>query len=184
MKEIILNPSQLNLIKSKLISRDHKRLFAIARYTGQNIRAICNLKVLNLYNEQGVLMTHIKFSGLISGVHFFPIHEPLKNELMIYSLENFVYEDWLFPSSVKKEKPIVPATFDKCLKTASKKAELEHLYVSSKMIRDAFIYELYKSGMSINNIKEILGITSIPEILTRISPEIIDFRGALQNIFG
>jgi len=52
------------------------------------------------------------------------------------------------------------------------------------MIRDAFIYELYKSGMSINNIKEILGITSIPEILTRISPEIIDFRRALQNIFG
>lgn len=184
MREKILTQSQLNLIQSKLISRDHKRLFAIARYTGQKITTICNLKVSDLYNEKGVLMTHIKFSGLISAVHFFPIHEPLKNELLIYCSENFIHDNWLFPSSFYKGRSIQFSTVDKWLRVAAKKADLEYLNVSTKMIRDAFIYELYRSGMSLAHIKQILGVSTVPEILSRIQKEPMDFRGALKTIFS
>lgn len=184
MQQTILTQAELDLIASKLISCDHKRLFAIARYTGQNITAICNLKVFDLYNKHGVLMTHVKFSGVVSGVHFFPIHEPLKNQLLMYSPENFIHNNWLFPSSLYKGKSIKFTTVDKWLRTASKKAGLEHLNVSPKMIRDAFIVELYRSGMSNAHIKQILGVVTIPEIAKRISKEPINFCQALQTIFG
>ncbi len=184
MREKILTQSELNLIQSKLISLDHKRFFAIAQYTGQKIKTICNLKVSDLYNKDGSLMGYINFSGDKYITHSFPIYNPLKNDLLIYAPENFIYDAWLFPSSTNYGKPIVFSTVDKWLRTAAKKAELEHLNVSTKMIRDAFICELHASGMSNAHIKKILGIVTIPEIINRTSRKPVDFRAILDNIFG
>jgi hypothetical protein len=52
------------------------------------------------------------------------------------------------------------------------------------MIRELFIYELHKAGMSINCIRKILELSGIPEILTRISSKPIGDRHALETIFA
>lgn len=184
MTEKILTQFQLSLIQRELISRDHKRFFAIARYTGQNIRRICKLKVSDVYYDRHVPKPFMTFSGGKFKPHSFPIHEPLKNALLIYYPETFVSDAWLFPSKIIKGKPITPRAVSMFIESALIRAELEHLNVTTKMIRESFICELCKAGMSNTHIKEILGTVDIPGIVTRFSNEPIDFRVALENIFG
>lgn len=180
MKEKILSQHQVDMIWKNLISHDHKRFFAIARYTGQKFGLICNLKVSDVYDESGKPLPKIKFSGIKSGVHYSIVCTRLYELLRAYIPETFHPDDWLFPSKLRDGKPIQVRSTAKWLESASDRAGLFHLKVSSSCIRNAFIKHLYENGIDKEIIKDIIGIDKdssllIPSKLQRhASPEILD----------
>lgn len=181
---MILTQSQLDLIQRRMIYRDRKRFFSIARYTGQNVKAICNLKVSDVYNEDRSPLDHIKFSGIKSGMHSFLLYNSLNNALITYSPENFIYDGWLFPSRAKKGKPITSKSVYFWFKDAVARGQMEHLNLSMKDVRESFIFELCRSGMSTDMIMTILGMSTVPVIASKILKEPIPYSAALQIIFG
>lgn len=158
MKEIILNQSQIDELWNHLKSRDHKRFFAIARYTGYKIKPICNLKVSDVYNVDGLPLPLVSFSGDNLKVHQSPVCDQLDYLLRAYRPEIFNLQDWLFPSRIKKGFPITIRTVDKFIRECSKRSSLNHLNVSPSSLRKAFIKHLHESGISSIIIKQLIGI--------------------------
>lgn len=158
MEKKTLTQAQINLIWRKLKSRDHRRFFAIARYTGGKIKSICNLRVSDVYNINGLPLSFINLSGHDSKVHQSIVCNQLDELLRAYRPEIFNLESWLFPSRIKEGLPIGTAAVDKFIRTAAYNAYLDHLNVSASSLRKAFIKHLYESGVGSQTIKEILGI--------------------------
>ena len=181
LKERILTQSQLDLIQNELISVNHKRIFSIARYTGQKFKYICNLKVSDVYNEDDVPHAVVNFSGRLLGVHKSVVCSKL-SELLIYCRPEISHRDHLlFPSPLFENKPISLNTIDRFIKSASRKAGLENFQVSPNSIRKAFIKSLYDNGISRDVIKEILGIKSDSQFLVYAESKPIDHKTILDN---
>lgn len=183
MQEIILTQQQLDLIEKHLISDHHKLFFAIARYTGERIINIQHLKVNQVYNEAYVPRCHITFLREQNKKHDLYTCKPLADVLKICSPKNFLPNDLLFPSSILKDRPISQKAIHVAITNAARKAGLGFLNVSPRMIKDAFIVHLSRSGVSNKEIKSILGVPTIPEILNRTSRKSIDSSGTLERVF-
>jgi integrase/recombinase XerD len=180
-KEKILTQHQLDLIQNELISKHHKIMFGIARYTGQKFKYICNLKVSDVYNEDKFLPVVVKFSGELLGVHYCAICTKLAELLIPYSPRNFYPDQLLFPSRISINKPLSINAVDKFLRCASKRAGLEDLNVSTSSIRKAFVKSLYENGIDKNVIKEMIGIKKDSELLVYSESESRDYKKILDN---
>lgn len=184
MKEKILTQQQLNLIQNKLTIRDHKRFFAIARYTGQKFGVICNLKVSDVYNEQKQPLANICFSGIKLNAHDSIVFDKLELALIRHIPERFIYDNWLFPSRKFKGKPITLNATSHWLKTASKKAGLEDLQISANTIRQSFISHLYELGFSKSLIKKMVGLHKMSDLPIDTSNQPTKLCKMLENIFA
>lgn len=181
MKEKIPTQYQLDLIQSQLISLQHKRMFAIARYTGQKFKYICNLKVSDVYNEDKFPRAVVKFSGEKLGVHYSVICTKLAELLIAYSPRNFYCDQLLFPSSLSKNKPPTINSVDKFLRCATRRAGLEDLNVSTSSIRQAFIKSLYDNGIDKNVIKEMIGVKDDSRLLIYLESKPRDHKKILDS---
>lgn len=184
MIEKILTQQQLNLIQNQLISRDHKRFFAIAKYTGQKFGLICNLKVSDVYNEHKQPLANIHFSGIKLNAYDSIVFHKLELALIRHIPEKFIYDNWLFPSRKFKGKPITFRTTYCWLKTASKKAGLEDLQISTNTIRQSFISHLYEFGFSKSLIKEMVGLHKMSDLPIDTSNQPTKIPEMLETIFG
>jgi integrase/recombinase XerD len=180
-KEKILTQHQLDLIQNELISKHHKIMFAIARYTGQKFKYICNLKVSDVYNEDKFPRAEARFSGELLGVHYAVICTKLTELLIAYSPRNFSYDQLLFPSPIARDKTLSINSVDKFLRCATRRAGLEDLNVSTSSIRKAFVKSLYENGIDKNVIKEMIGIKKDSELLVYSESESRDYKKILDN---
>lgn len=179
-----LTQLELDLIQKNLSSRDHKRLFPIARYTGQKLGAICSLKVSDVYTRNKQPLAEISFSGIKSGDHNSIVFDKLELELIRYIPENFTHNAWLFPSRIKEGRHITFNTIAKSLKVASKKAGLDHSQISTNTIRQSFISHLYELGFNKNLIREIVGLNKFSPLPIDTSNEPTKINEMLEKIFS
>jgi site-specific recombinase XerD len=156
-------------------------MFAIARYTGQKFKYICNLKVSDVYNEDMGMMPVVMFSGEKLGVHYSVICTKLAKLLIAYSPRNFHRDQLLFPSRLSENRPLTVRSIDKFLRCASKRAGLDNLKVSTSSTRKAFIKSLYENGIDKNVIKEMIGIKKDSELLVYSESEPRDHKKILDN---
>lgn len=178
-----LSQSQLNQIERSLISIHHKRFFAIARYTGQKSIAILRLKTSDVYNEYRQPLAHIHFSGARKKTHKVIMFDSLRIALIRYAPEEFIYDNYLFPSRVNEGKHLNFNAIDKTLRAAVERTDLWHLKISTRSIRESFLETLYNQGIDFRIICKILG--SVPEYRplnhVELPPEKI--AKLLENIF-
>lgn len=184
MKEKILTQEQLNLIQSKLTSRDHKRFFAIARCTGQKFGVICNLKVSDVYNEYKHPLANIYFSGIKLNAHDPIVFDKLELALIRHIPERFIYDDWLFSSRILEGRSVTFSASFKWLKVASKKAGLDYSQISTNTIRQSFISHLYELGFSKSLIKEMVGLHKMSDLPIDTSNQPAKICDILENIFA
>jgi integrase/recombinase XerD len=181
LKEKIPTQHQLDLIQNELISKHHKIMFRIARYTGQKFKYICNLKVSDVYNEDKLPLAVARFSGELLGIHYAVICTKLAESLIAYSPRNFHRDHLLFPSRLSENRPLHVNSIDKFLRCAARKAGLEELNVSTSSIRKAFVKSLYENGIDKNVIKEMIGIKKDSELLVYSESESRDYKKILDN---
>jgi integrase len=178
-----LSQAQLNQIEKALISAHHKRCFAIAKYTGQKIKVILNLKVSDVYNEYRQPLAYIHFSGARIKPHKAIVFDALQIALIRYAPENFIHDNWLFPSRQLKGKPLTFSSINKAFLSAVERTNLYHLEPSMKNIRESFIQHLYDQGIHFHIVCKILG--SVPEYRPKNQPELSldQIAKMLENIF-
>lgn len=181
LKEKIPTQHQLELIQSQLISLQHKRMFAIARYTGQKFKYILNLKVFDVYNEEMIPKPVVRFSRSKLAANYSVVCTKLADLLIAYAPENFYRDQLLFPSPISVDKTLSINSVDKFLRYAAKKAELEYLNISTSSIRKAFIKSLYENGIDKNVIKEMIGIKEDSRLLIDLESKPKDHKKILNN---
>lgn len=167
MARLILTQHQLNKLESSIENISHKRLFAIARYSGQIVRSILHLQMKDVYNDVNVPDKTINFLDYRGSVFCFTIPVPLSEALAEYSPRFLKPEQPLVHARYKPDHAVGFANCDKVLRHYSNKCGYSKLNVSYKMIRDSLIVHLSESGLSDYEIQTYLGLTTPPIILKK-----------------
>ena len=183
MKSEPLTDSELNRINKALISRDHKRCFAIARYTGEPFGRIVKLKIGDVYSDELFPLEDITISASGNSFRQIFVTPILQGVLIRYRPKYFNPDSWLFPSRIKKGEHITVSNVDKWFRSALYVAELDGRSISPSDIRRAFIFKLHGLGFSDQNIKEVVGLKALRHYRKNLDCQSVDKRGILQRIF-
>ena len=160
-------------------SEKYKLIFQIGMFTGERWRAICELKLLDVFDKQGKPKPEIYYSASTRKANPRGKRKPrtvrvcprLKAILEDYQLEHNE-AGWLFPSRIKKGCPIQLRCADKYLRRALANADLSHKGISSHSTRRTFITNLSQSGASVPELKKITGHESTKALLGYIEVDV------------
>lgn len=142
----------------------HRLLLSILKYTGERIGAICQLRVVDVYEDPenrvpapNIFFDKLSRKGSPHGVkesHSVPTHENLAAELRQFTPPP---GKWLFPSPRCPEQPISPKSVDKWFRLAIEQAGLKAKGYSLHSFRRSLITALSRSGIPLPVIKKISG---------------------------
>lgn len=167
MSRLILTQKQLDNIQTSIKSANHKRLFVLARYTGQPIKSILALNNKDVYNCFNVPDKNIRFRGYTHKHFDFSVPDALSNLLSEYSPDFYCPDFPLIYSNTDIEKALSYSACDKMLRHYSLVCGYGSLNISFKMIRDSLIAFLIQNGLSDREVQTYLGITSLPILLRK-----------------
>lgn len=187
----ILSDQELDKIAKHLISKSHKLLFAIARYTGERFGAICKLRTSDVYDNRCKPLEYITFPASIRKAapdgsrqtrQAF-VFDRLKDALLSNAPDE-CDRLYLFPSSMRADKPITYKAADNFLRRAVERAGYSHRGIATHSFRRSFITKLHDSGMDIHNIQLITGHKSINALQRYIGQNPTKLKDALSSIFA
>lgn len=169
----ILLDTDLQKIRRHL-DKKYRLLLDIAKYTGERWGAILQLRVLDVYDEQGKPRDQITFrAGTRKAdpngkrtTRQVPVHSILEEALLAYPLT--LDQEFLFPSPMKSKmgKPITLRAADGILRNAIEKAGLGSKGFSTHSTRRTLITRLWKNGVDLYTIQQVTGHSDL-KTLTR-----------------
>lgn len=198
----ILTNADYSKIRNKIKSRKYKLLFDLAWYTGERWGALVQLRIADVYNDDGTPREYINFrartrkakpkaSGKLKNSgdkpkpkskranRQVPVHPVLAELLLSYKPESDV--DWLFPCRTG-EKPITLRWGDDILRAAVDKAGLSGKGISTHSTRRTFITNLAKNGINLAMIKKITGHADLKVLSAYIEVSEDDMKNAIATL--
>jgi integrase/recombinase XerD len=151
-------------IRESFYEEHHKIFLDIAFYTGERWGAICQLKVLDVFDERGKVRSTLIYradtrkDGITREV---PINENLALRLRSFDLPD---SHWLFPSPNDNLKNQCVRGFDSALRRAIDRAGLSGMGFSPHSTRRGLITQLNNNGVSMKVIQSITGHRSISSL--------------------
>lgn len=182
--DMILSESEINRIYQNLLSKDHRKCFAIARYTGLSFGSIVRLKVQDVYVDASTPRKQIETHLIDGKIHLIPVCSFLEVNLIKYRLEEFVIDSWLFPSPFWKERHISVSSIDKFFRAAVVKAELDDRGISPSDLRRSYMASLGRSGLSNEAIAKLIGKNKFTGHAKHIKNQPVDLQEVLSRVFG
>lgn len=196
----ILTNADYSKIRNKIRSRKYKLLFDIAWYTGERWGALVQLKVTDVYNDDGTPKEYINFRARTRKAkpkasdqlkntgdkpkskranRQVPVHPVLAELLLSYKPDSDV--EWLFPCRTS-EKSITLRWADDILRAAVDRAGLSGKGISTHSTRRTFITNLAKNGINLATIKKITGHTDLKVLSRYIEVSEDDVKGAIATL--
>lgn len=162
-KAAILEDKDYLKIRKFITDKKYKLLFDIARYTGERWGAICQLSVLDIWDDRWQVRDCITFRAITRKAttkgkrktRSCPIHPQLRELLEAYRPDEA--SCWLFPSKTDITSPLPLRTADAMLRRAVEEAGLSHKGISSHSTRRTFITRLWEKGVDLHTIQELTG---------------------------
>ena len=162
-KAAILEDKDYLKIRKFIKDKKYKLLFDIARYTGERWGAICQLSVLDIWDDRWQVRDCITFRAITRKAttkgkrktRSCPIHPQLRELLEAYRPDEA--SCWLFPSKTDITSPLPLRTADAMLRRAVEEAGLSHKGISSHSTRRTFITRLWEKGVDLHTIQELTG---------------------------
>ncbi len=151
-------------IRAAFYEAHHRLFFDIAYYTGERWGAICQLKVLDVYTEQGKARSAIVYRASTrkdGTTREVPVSENLALRLANYSIPD---SEWLFPSPSDALKNSCIRGYDAALRRAIDRAGLSGLGFAPHSTRRGLITALNNNGVSMKVIQSITGHKSIASL--------------------
>ena len=191
----ILTYANCSKIRTQIRSRKYKLLFDLACYTGERWGALVQLRVSDVYAEDGTARDYINFRArtrkakpnskhkpqdkALRKNRQVPVHPVLKEILLAYKPES--NSIWLFPARTG-DKPITLRWADAILRAAVDKAGLGTKGISTHSTRRSFITNLANKGISLGTIKKITGHTDLKVLSAYIEVSEDDMKNAIATL--
>lgn len=190
----VLTYEDCSKIRTKIRSRKYKLLFDLAWYTGERWGALVQLRVADVYGEDGTPREYINFRARTRKAkpnskqnaqpskrknRQVPVHPVLKEILLTYKPESDSV--WLFPARTE-DKPIGLRWADAILRTAVCKAGLSTKGISTHSTRRSFITNLANKGINLAMIKKITGHTDLKVLSAYIEVTEDDMKNAIATL--
>ena len=162
-KAAILEDKDYLKIRKFITDKKYKLLFDIARYTGERWGAICQLSVLDIWDDRWQVRDCITFRAITRKAttkgkrktRSCPIHPQLRELLEAYRPDEA--SCWLFPSKTDITSPLPLRTADAMLRRAVEESGLGHKGISTHSTRRTFITRLWEKGVDLHTIQELTG---------------------------
>lgn len=172
----IISDAEYLKIRKFLISKPHRLLLDIAKYTGERWGAIVQLRVDDVY-EGDKVRAHITFRAStrkadpkgVRKTRQVPVHPQLKEVLEGYM--HITESPWLFPSRINSETHITLRAADLMFRGAVEKAFLAHKGFSTHSTRRTFITRLWEKGIDIHTIQLITGHQDLKSLIRYIEAD-------------
>ncbi|AFY43753.1 site-specific integrase [Nostoc sp. PCC 7107] len=191
----ILSETDYSKIRKSIRSRKYKLLFDLAWYTGERWGALVQLRIVDVYDDNGTPRDYINFRARTRKAspnskskanpnakrknRQVPVHPVLKELLLAYKPDNDSL--FLFPCR-DGDKPISLRWADAILRTAVEKAGLSAKGISTHSTRRSFITHLAKKGINLATIKKITGHTDLKVLSQYIEVSDDDVREAIATL--
>lgn len=142
----------------------YRIIWDLAWYTGERWGALIQLKVGDVYVSKGKPREEITFRAVTRKAkpggkrhtRQVPMHTALRDSLKSYKLDNDDLNAWMFPGK-DGDRHISLRTADMVLRSALRRAGLEHKGISSHSTRRTFITKLHEKSVDIYTIQRITG---------------------------
>lgn len=161
-KASVLTDKDYLKIRNCIRSKKYKLLLDLARYTGERWGAIRQLRVADIWDDNGKVRSHITFRAITRKANTkgkrktreCPIHPQLLELLEAYRPEE---SSWLFPRASDSSSPLPLRTADAMLRRAVAEAGLGHKGISTHSTRRTFITRLWEKGVDLHTLQELTG---------------------------
>ncbi len=155
----VMSQREASLIRRQLTNPKHRLIFDVARFTGERIGAVLQLKVSDCYSDTGKVLNEITFRKQTrkrspGGQRFTrqcPAHDDLIEILAAYDPPGAGY---LFPG---ERSYLSRQAFDTALRRAVRRAGLSHKGFSTHSFRRTVITRLSEVGTDLKTIQGITG---------------------------
>ncbi|MEH1805383.1 tyrosine-type recombinase/integrase [Nostoc sp.] len=191
----ILSYADCSKIRTQIRSRKYKLLFDLAYYTGERWGALVQLRVSDVYSEDGTPREYINFRARTRKAkpnskrkaqypakrknRQVPVHLVLKEVLLGYKPEPDSL--WLFPGR-EGDKPITLRWGDAILRAAVERAGLSVKGISTHSTRRTFITNLANKGINLAMIKKITGHSDLKVLSAYIEVSDDDMKNAIATL--
>ncbi|MEH2139081.1 tyrosine-type recombinase/integrase [Nostoc sp.] len=190
----VLSYADCSKIRTQIRSRKYKLLFDLAWYTGERWGALVQLRVTDVYSDDGSPREYINFRArtrkakpnskqkaqkALRKNRQVPVHPVLKEILLAYKPESDSV--WLFPAR-ETDKPITLRWADAILRAAVDKAGLSAKGISTHSTRRSFITNLANKGINLAMIKKITGHTDLKVLSQYIEVSDDDMKNAIATL--
>ncbi|MEH2139908.1 tyrosine-type recombinase/integrase [Nostoc sp.] len=191
----VISNADCSKIRTKIRSRKYKLLFDLAWYTGERWGALVQLRVTDVYSEDGSPREYINFRArtrkakpnskrkvqekALRKNRQVPVHPVLREILLAYKPESDSL--YLFPAR-ERDKPITLRWADAILRAAVDKAGLSAKGISTHSTRRSFITNLANKGINLAMIKKITGHTDLKVLSQYIEVSDDDMKNAIATL--
>ncbi|MGF1934538.1 MAG: tyrosine-type recombinase/integrase [Nostoc sp. ChiQUE02] len=191
----VLTNEDCSKIRTKIRSRKYKLLFDLAWYTGERWGALVQLRVADVYTDDGTPREYINFRARTRKAkpnsksktqnpakrknRQVPVHPVLKEILLAYKPESDSL--YMFPAR-EGDKPITLRWADAILRAAVDKAGLSAKGISTHSTRRSFITNLANKGINLAMIKKITGHTDLKVLSAYIEVSDQDVKNAIATL--
>ncbi|MEH2065136.1 MAG: tyrosine-type recombinase/integrase [Nostoc sp.] len=189
----LLTHADCSKIRTQIRSRKYKLLFDLGCYTGERWGALVQLRVSDVYAEDGAPREYINFRARTRKAkpkskaqdsakrknRQVPVHPVLREILLGYKPE--LDSPWLFPCR-EGDKPIGLRWADAILRAAVEKSGLSAKGISTHSTRRTFITNLAKKGINLATIKKITGHTDLKVLSAYIEVSDDDVKSAIATL--
>ncbi|MEH2185045.1 MAG: site-specific integrase [Nostoc sp.] len=191
----VLTYADCSKIRTQIRSRKYKLLFDLGCYTGERWGALVQLRVSDVYAEDGTPREYINFRArtrkakpnskrkaqdkALRKNRQVPVHPVLREILLTYKPESSSL--WLFPAR-DGDKPITLRWADAILRAAVDKAGLSAKGISTHSTRRSFITNLANKGINLAMIKKITGHSDLKVLSAYIEVSEDDMKNAIATL--
>ncbi|MBN3944124.1 site-specific integrase [Nostoc sp. NMS9] len=189
----VLTYAECSKIRTQIRSRKYKLLFDLAWYTGERWGALVQLRVADVYTDDGNAREYINFRARTRKAkpnskrkaqsarknRQVPVHPVLREILLTYKPESDSV--WLFPNR-EEDKPITLRWADAILRAAVDKAGLSAKGISTHSTRRSFITNLANKGINLAMIKKITGHADLKVLSAYIEVSEDDMKNAIATL--
>lgn len=183
----VINNDEFARIRRQVRSQKYKLMLDILWFTGERCGAVIQLKISDLYNQDGTVRDEITFrantrkkrpDGSVE-TRQLPIHDVLRESLQNYKPHS--ESPWLFPSR-DGSKHMTLRNAAKILTKAVDRAGLSSKGISTHSFRRSFITRLHNNGTSPVIIKKITGHKDMKVVERYIGVTDDQIKGAIATL--
>lgn len=153
----ILSQEEVHFFIDTLENLKHKAIIALLYSSGLRVNEVCHLKYKDINRKN--MTIHIA-NGKNRCDRYAILSKKALDILSAYWFEYCKPMDWLFPSTLRCNKPIIPYTVFRFITDHEKHLGWEHR-ISCHTFRHCFGTHLYENGADLLTIKHLLGHKSI-----------------------
>jgi len=166
----ILSNADYAKIRKVLVNERHLLLIDIAQFTGERWGAIVQLRVLDAFDEENNVRSHITFRPETRKANpagdrttrQVPIHSELQESLERTRVRS--NQVWLFENPTKTG-PITLRAADLMLRATLSRARLSNKGICTHSTRRTFITQLYEQGIDLHTIQKLTGHQDLKSLI-------------------